>query len=255
MGAVSNEPERDVENPTTTRPAAPALDGAVLESQIQQATKGLFFFIVLQTSISLVTLLTCGLLLSVVNLFFMGFALYGMAHRRIGFLAIHFAYSVVLLILSLVVTINLIFYQYDRWMLLFACFLATQLQAVGIRIERRLICLITLQKLSSTTSTSVSTPSVPAASTPVAAPEVAPAPAAPVSESTPAPQTPVPGYGMPMPFPYAMTPQGPVQIYYSFPPAPNSGDINGTQMAMYPYMFGQYVPAQQMPVAPTEAKL
>jgi hypothetical protein len=45
-------------------------------------------------------------------------------------------------------------------------------------------------------------------------------------------------------------------MYYAFPPAPNAAELNGNQMAMYPYMFGQYAPAQQMmPVAPSEPKL
>lgn len=252
MGAVSNENERDVENPSTPS-ARPAVDAATLELQIQHATKGLFFLIVVQTSISLVYLLSCGLLLSVVNLFFMTFAIFGMSHRRPGFLAVHLAYSVVLLILSLVFTINIIFYQFDRWLPLFACFLATQLQAVGIRMERRLICLVALQKIASISSPSISIPSIPASSTPVSTPEVS---SAPVESPIPVevPQTPFPGYAMPMPFPYSMTPQGPVQMYYAFPPAPNAADLNGNQnQMMYPYMmYGQYAPAQ--PVS-TDAKM
>jgi hypothetical protein len=245
MGATS-ETERDVENPSTPS-TSPAIDNDTLELQVQQATKGLFFLIVVQTSIALVALFTCGLMLSMINLFFTFFAIIGMAHRRHGFLAIHLAYSVMLLIVSLVFTIRLIFYSFDHWLPLFACFLATQLQAVGIRMERRLICLIVLQKMALTPVPSISAPTFPASATPTAV-----APVAETSSPT-APQPQFSGYAMPMPFSFPQAQQGaaPVQMYYAFPPAPNPAEFYNNQMPVYPYM---YAPAQ-LPVATTEAKL
>lgn len=250
MGATHEETERDVENASTTAPSTqPAIDDATLELQIRQATKGLFFLIVVQTSIALIALFNCGPLLSMINLLFTFFATIGMAQRRHGLLAVHLVYSVLLLVGSLGFTIHLIFFSFDRWLPLFACFLATQLQAVGIRMERRLICLIVLQKMTLNALPSISAPTFPASATPIAAAPVAETPSVPQTQTQPQ----FPGFAMPMPFPFPQAQNGaPVPMYYAFPPAPNPADFYSNQ-PVYPYM---YAPAAQMPVVPTsEAKL
>eukprot|EP01113_Clastostelium_recurvatum_P031227 TRINITY_DN387_c0_g1_i1.p1 TRINITY_DN387_c0_g1~~TRINITY_DN387_c0_g1_i1.p1 ORF type:complete len:269 (-),score=68.73 TRINITY_DN387_c0_g1_i1:76-816(-) len=215
MGA-SAENEQLLEQVTVQSPPETISTPSPLDYEplIQRSARGLFSLIMVQTIIAILSIFNCGLLFSIVNLIIMSFATLGTSRRRPGLIAVHFVYSIIVYVLSLMMTMNMIFYDVASWWTVAAVFLTIG-QAVGLRHERNLMYYISMQNRAMVT---LLTQAVAAASEPVPAPFPAPAPV-PINPPAhvPAPASPLTQSPYPMMM-YVPMPMGPNVDPASLPP-------------------------------------
>jgi len=110
---------------------------------VKKASRWVIFLCFVQLLLALLGLVCGGILLMGVSAIFISIGIVGAAKQRVRLLTVHFVYSLVLYILSLIGVVLLILYcDGCRWWIYVAGFFIILIQAVGMRHSRILICLL-----------------------------------------------------------------------------------------------------------------
>jgi len=112
--------------------------------QLKKSSRWVIFLCFLQLAMALVNLLCGNIIMICVSALFISFGIVGVAKQRPRLLVLHFVYSLVLYILSLIGFVLLILYcdKGCEWWFYAVGFFGVLFQAIGMRHSRTLICLI-----------------------------------------------------------------------------------------------------------------
>jgi len=112
--------------------------------QLRKSSRWVICLCFIQLILALVNLLCGGLIMMIVSALFISFGIVGVAKQRPRLLILHFIYSLVLYILSLIGFVLLILYcdKGCQWWLYVIGFFGVLFQAIGMRHSRTLICLL-----------------------------------------------------------------------------------------------------------------
>jgi len=124
-----------------------ALPSNVLSEQelklVKKASRSVIFLCIIQLLLALFSLVCGGLIMMVVSAIFISIGIVGAAKQRVRLLTVHFVYSLVLYVLSLIGVVLLILYcDGCKWWIYVIGFFVILFQAVGMRHSRILICLL-----------------------------------------------------------------------------------------------------------------
>jgi len=125
----------DLEKPTLTEAET---------FQVKRSSRGVLFLCFIQLIMAFADLLFGGIIMMVISSLFISFGIVGVAKQRPRLLVAHFVYSLALYILSLVSFVLLVLYCESgcQWWLYAIGFFQVLFQAIGMRHERMLICLL-----------------------------------------------------------------------------------------------------------------
>lgn len=120
----------------------PSLSDAEL-ALLKRASRWVYFLCFLQLVMAVISLLCGGIFMMIVSAFFISTGIVGASKQRVKLLTVHFVYSLVLYIFSLVGVVLMILNCNEcKWGIYLGGFLFVLLQAIGMRHSRILISLL-----------------------------------------------------------------------------------------------------------------
>jgi len=127
-------------NPTSSVNAVPSQVDQVL---IARSARRVVFLCFIQLVMATLALLRGGLIAVGVSAIFISLGIVGAAKRRVRLVILHFIYSIVLYILSIVGLVLMFIYCHEcKWWMYTVGFLFIVIQAIGLRSSKMLICLL-----------------------------------------------------------------------------------------------------------------
>jgi len=143
MGSSSNNIEYTplpTVNPTSSVSETPS---QVDQLMITRAARRVVFLCFVQLVMATLSLLRGGLIVVGISAIFIALGIVGAAKRRVRLVILHFVYSIVLYILSIIGLVLMFIYCHDcKWWMYTIGFLFIVIQAIGLRSSRMLICLL-----------------------------------------------------------------------------------------------------------------
>jgi len=127
-------------NPTSSVNAVPSQVDQLL---ITRSARRVVFLCFIQLVMATLALLRGGLIAVGVSAIFISLGIVGAAKRRVRLVILHFIYSIVLYILSIVGLVLMFIYCHEcKWWMYTIGFLFIVIQAIGLRSSKMLICLL-----------------------------------------------------------------------------------------------------------------
>jgi len=113
------------------------------EKLAKKATRMVVLLCFVQLLLALLSLVCGGIIMMCISAIFISIGIVGAAKQRVRLLTVHFVYSLVLYILSLISVVLIILYcDGCKWWIYVSGFFIILFQAVGMRHSRILICLL-----------------------------------------------------------------------------------------------------------------
>jgi len=113
---------------------------------LRRSSRWVILLCFIQLLMALATLLHGGIIMMCVSALFITFGIVGAAKQRVRLLTVHFVYSLILYVLSLICVVLMILNCNGcYWGIYVAGFFTILFQAIGMRHSRRMICLLKKQ--------------------------------------------------------------------------------------------------------------